>query len=181
MSKQIKQMEMDALKATFAGVRDLVVLTASGVSCQTDNQLRLGLRRKNIRLQVVKNSLARRVFDELGLQSSKFWDGPTVVAWGASSLAELSRELDAILRKNERIKPKGAIAEGQEVTFKQALLMPTRAEAIGRVVGLVLSPASRLLSQIMGPASRIVSQIKTLSEKTEAAAPDAGAAPASVP
>ena len=44
MSKKIKQMEMDALKATFQGVRDLVVLTATGVDCQSDNTLRLGLR-----------------------------------------------------------------------------------------------------------------------------------------
>src|SRR5437879_4769873 len=118
MSKQIKQMEMAALKKAFEGVRDLVVLTATGVSCQTDNQMRMGLRKKSIRLQVVKNSLARRVFDELGLHGSNFWEGPTLIAWGAGSLAELSRELDAILRKNDRIKPKGAIAEGQEVTFK---------------------------------------------------------------
>jgi len=180
MSKQIKQMEMDALKETFAGVRDLVVLTASGVNCQTDNQLRLGLRKKNIRLQVVKNSLAQRVFDELGLHATKFWEGPTVVAWGANSLAELSRELDGILRKNERIKPKGAIAEGQEVTFQQALSMPTRAEAIGRVVGLVLSPAGRLVSQIAGPGSRLLSQIKTLAEKGEAA-PAGGEAAVAAP
>jgi len=181
MSKQIKQMEMDALKNTFAGVRDLVVLSATGVSCQSDNQMRLGLRKKNIRLQVVKNSLARRVFDELGLHGENFWDGPTLIAWGAGSLAELSRELDAILRKNDRIKPKGAVAEGQEVTFRQALSMPTRTEAIGRVIHLVLSPASRLVSQITGPAARVVSQIKTLGDKVQAAGPAEAEAAATAP
>src|ERR1700674_4713556 len=106
MSKQIKQMEMDALKQTFQGIQDLVLLTVSGMNSQVDNQMRLTLRKKNIRLQVVKNSLARRVFEEMGLQVAKYWEGPTTVAWGAGSLAELSRELDTLFKKNDKVKVK---------------------------------------------------------------------------
>jgi large subunit ribosomal protein L10 len=172
MSKQIKQMEMDALGKTFREVRDLVALSVSGLDSRADNQLRLSLRKKNIRLQVVKNSLARRVLGEMGITAEKFWDGPTTLAWGASSLAELSRELDEVRKKHEKaIKPKGAVADGQAVTFEQALKMPTKAEAIGRVVMLALAPASRLLSQIKGPASQVAGQIKTLSEKAEGEKP----------
>src|SRR5207302_10329185 len=87
MSKQIKQMEMDALKTTFQDVRDLVILSVSKVSCQADTQMRTALRKKNIRLRVVKNSLARRVFDEMGMKVEKVWEGPTTLAWGANSLA----------------------------------------------------------------------------------------------
>src|SRR2546423_3732808 len=158
MSKQIKQMEMDALKKTFAGVQDLVVLSPSGMTVQADNQLRQALRKKNIRLQVVKNSLTRRVFDELGMRVSKYWEGTTLLAWGAGSLAELSRELDAALRKNDKIKIKGAVSEGQEVAFAQALKMPTRAEAVGRIIALLQSPAGRLISQIQAPAARVAAQ-----------------------
>jgi large subunit ribosomal protein L10 len=168
MSKQIKQMEMDALGQSFQGVRDLVALTITGLDSKADNQVRLNLRKKNIRLQVVKNSLARRVLGGLGVNAENIWAGPTTLAWGGTSLAELSRELDEVRRKYEKfIKPKGAIADGQEVTFEQALKMPTRPEAIGRVVMLALAPASRLLSQILGPASQVAGQIKTLREKTE--------------
>src|SRR5438067_9856277 len=101
MSKQIKQMEMDSLKATFQDVRDLVVLTVQGLNSQLENQLRLALRKKSIRLQQVKNSLTRRVFDELGMRVSSYWEGPTTLAWGAGSLAELSRELDTLFKKND--------------------------------------------------------------------------------
>src|SRR5919201_1488619 len=127
MSKQIKQMEMDALKQTFRDVRDLVILSHHTLSCQADNQLRAALRKKDIRLQVVKNSLARRVFDEIGLKVSRCWEGLTMLAWGAGSLAELSKELDALVRKNDKaLKVKSAVSEGQEIDFKQALAMPTR-------------------------------------------------------
>jgi large subunit ribosomal protein L10 len=176
MSKQIKQMEMDALKGTFQDVRDMVVLSVTGIDCQTDNQLRLSLRKKNIRLQVVKNSLTRRVFHELGLQvgdDSPYWLGPTAVAWGGASIKELSLELEnqiaELVRKNaklkDRFKFKGSISDGRAIPFEVGKTLPTKAEAIGRVIQLALSPAARLLGQIRGPAATVAGQIKTIGEK----------------
>jgi large subunit ribosomal protein L10 len=167
MSKEIKQMEMNALEHTFKGVRDLVMMSVQGVNSQHDNQARLGLRKKSIRLQVVKNTLARRVFGQLGLQMSKCWEGPTTVAWGAGSLSELSRELETAFKNNDKVKFKCAVADGQEVSFDQALKMPTRAEAIGRVIMLALSPAGRIAGQLRGPAGKVAGQVKSLSEKKE--------------
>ncbi len=167
MSKKIKQMEMDALKKTFHGIQDLVFLSSSGVNCQTDNQMRLAMRKKKIHLQVVKNSLARRVFNDLGLKLDKCWVGPTTVVWGAGSVAELSRELEGHIKKNNKMKVKAVLAEGQEISFDRALKMPTRTEAIGMVIALALSPARRLMAQVLAPASTIAGQIKSLSEKSE--------------
>ena len=181
MSKQIKQLQMDALKKTFTGVRDLVVLNVTGVNAMLDNSVRHNLRKKNIRLQMVKNSLTRRVFGELGLTlsgDSPFWKGNSLLAWGAGSIAELSQALDAELKGKsaaqlkDKLTVKGAIADGLPVSFQVALKMPTRAQAIGRIVSLALAPASRLVSQILAPASNVAGQIKTLSEKKpEEAAP----------
>jgi large subunit ribosomal protein L10 len=167
MSKQVKQLEMDALKTTFKDVRDMVVLSTTGVGCTADNQMRLGLRKKNIRLHIVKNSLARRVFDELGVELGDIWSGPTALAWGAGSLAELSRELAALAKKNDKIKFKGAVSEGAPLPFERALTMPTRTEAIARAISLALSPASRLATQILSPAARVAGQLKTLGERSE--------------
>jgi large subunit ribosomal protein L10 len=174
MSKQIKQMEMAALRQTFQSVRDLVVLSSNKFDCQADTQVRAGLRKKQIRLQVVKNSLCRRVCDELGLNLGNVWAGNTVLAWGGNSLAELSKEVDTLAKKYDKLlKVKGAVSEGQAISFKEALAMPTKPEALGRIVSLALSPASRLVSQILGPAAQVASQIKSLSEKKEEAAPAA--------
>jgi hypothetical protein len=45
MSKQVKQMQMDLLAKTFAGVRDMVVFSATVIDSTTENQIRLGLRK----------------------------------------------------------------------------------------------------------------------------------------
>src|ERR1700736_3428397 len=126
MSKQIKQMEMDALKSTFQGVRDMVLMSISGVDAQGNYQLRSNLRKKNIRLQMVKNSLARRVFGEMGVQVTNFWEKSTFVVWGAGSLAELSRELDGLIKKNDKIKVKTAVSDGLELPFDRAKTLPTK-------------------------------------------------------
>jgi large subunit ribosomal protein L10 len=175
MSKVIKQMQMDDLKGTFKGVRDMVMLNVVGLDAITNNQLRLALRKKGIRMQVVKNTLARKVFGDFGFKVEKAWAGATTVAWGGSSIADLSKELQDIVKKHEKfIKVKTALADGQEVTFDLALKMPTRAQAIGRVVSLALAPAARIAGALRGAGGTVASQIKTLSErKEEAAAPEA--------
>jgi large subunit ribosomal protein L10 len=183
MSKVIKQMEMDALRGTFEGVRDAVVLSVKGLNCQLDGSLRAKLRQKNIRLQVVKNSLTRRVLNDLGIRidvDSPIWAGPTTLAWGANSIAELSRAIDEELRKSkiapqykDKVAVKGAIADGQVISFELAVKMPTRMEAIGQILSAILAPGSAIAGCLTGPIAQVASQIQTISEKTEGAAAEA--------
>lgn len=181
MSKVIKQMEMDALKKTFSGVKNLVLFSQGKLGAIAENTLRLGLRKKNVRLQMVKNTLARKVFTDLGIELKDVWTGNTVIAWGGGeSVKDLSRELEAAFKEatkkdpkfGEKIKVKSAVAEGEQVTFDQALKMPTRLEAIGEVVGMILGPGAALAACLQGPGGQIASQIdsKTKEEAAPAAA-----------
>src|SRR6185295_2032499 len=88
MSKVIKQLQMDALKATFKDVKDLVVLSIKGVNSQVEGTFRTNLRKKKIRVQMVKNSYTRRVLSELGIDipvDSPVWKGTTLLAWGPAA------------------------------------------------------------------------------------------------
>jgi len=168
-------------------LRDMVMLSMSGVDCHAENQMRLTLRKKNIRLLMVKNSLCRRVFDDLGLPTKTPWEGPTVLAWGAGSIAELSRSIDEQLKNpktapvyKDKVKIKGAVAEGQSLGFEEAKIRPTREEALAAVLAAILGPAAQIAGCLTGPAAQVASQIQTISEKKEEAAPLEGAAPAEV-
>jgi ribosomal protein L10 len=191
MSKVIKQMQMDALKETFGAAKDYVVLNIVGLNAVADNQFRSTLRKKNVRLLQVKNSLARLAFKDLGIDigsDSDYWKGSTTFAWGATSVSELSRSIEAELKNpktqaqfKDKVKIKGAIAEGLLVPFAVALKMPTRQEAIARVLMLALAPGARIAGQIIGPASQLAGQIKQVSEKKEEAAPTPEPAPEAAP
>jgi len=172
MSKQVKQMQMDALAKAFGGVRDFVVFSASGIDATTENNIRIGLRKKNVTMMTVKNSLMRRVFADSGITlDDATWTGPTTIAWGGESVKDLSREIEKALLKNDKtkdkVKMKTALAEGQQVPFAKALTMPTRKEAIGEIIGAILGAAGSIAAALTGPASQVASQIQTISEKKE--------------
>jgi len=177
MSKQVKQMQMDALAKDFAGVSELVLLTISGVDAQTENAMRLTLRKKNVRLQMVKNSLFRRVFTSTSTLPEETWNGPTVIAWGGDSLKGLSKEIETFLKDvklKDKLKVKTAFAEGQPLPFAKALTMPTRLEAIGEVVAALMGPANSIASALTAAAGELASQLQTIAEK----APEGEPAPA---
>lgn len=178
MSKLVKQMQMDALKKTFGDTRDLVLLSISGVNAVAENQARLQLRKKNIRLHTVKNSLAARVFKDMGLNGlEEHLKGPITVAWGSSSIADLSKQIDDWAKKEKKVLPKIAVADGAVVPFETAKKFPTRAQAIGEVIGLILGPGRQIVAQLMGPGGKVAGQIKTIADRPEEAPPAAPAAP----
>jgi len=182
MSKFIKQLEMDDLRRTFKSVRDVVLLTAEKLDAQGEYTLRKKLREKKVSLRQVKNSLTRKVFKEMAFQvpdDSPFWAKSTVVAWGAGSIKELSQAIDAELKVKantatapayrEKVRVKGAIADGQPITFEQGIVMPTRLELIGQIIGMALGPASQIAGCLIGPVGQVASQVEQISKKEEAA------------
>jgi ribosomal protein L10 len=177
MSKVIKQMAMNALRQSFEGVRDLVVMSVKGLNSQQEHALRMTMRKKNIHLQVVKNSLTRRVFHDLGLNiadDSPYWIGPTMLAWGTDSAGELGRAIDGELKNpktaavyKDRVNIKGGIVDGQAADFMLMTKMPTRAEALASLLAAIIGPAGAIASCLTGPAAQVASQIQTLAEKKE--------------
>jgi large subunit ribosomal protein L10 len=183
MSKLVKQMEYTALEKTFSGVRDLVLLSPARIDSGTEYNFRKQLREKKVRVQMVKNSLARRVFEAQGVKlDDKVWAGTTLVAWGADSIKDLSRAVDGLIKEIEKkdpkqkdkLKVKTAVADGQPVPMAAALVMPTRLEAIGEVIAAMLGAVSEIAGGLTGPAAQVASQIATLADrKEEAPAPAA--------
>ncbi|MCS7166787.1 MAG: 50S ribosomal protein L10 [Gemmatales bacterium] len=174
MSKLVKQLQMESLRKTLSGVQDLILLNIQKLDAKTTTQMRLDLRRKNIRLHMVKNTLAARVFRDLGLEVPEdCWRGPTILAWGGSSIAQLAREVEdwANRIKTEKpqviFEPKIAVVEKRSVSFEEAKHFPTREEALARLVNLVLAPAAYLIGQLRGPASRLVAQLRARAEQGE--------------
>src|SRR5215207_5802489 len=171
MSKVVKRMELDALDNTFNGVRDMVVLTSTKVDAGLDHLFRSSLRGKKVRVQMVKNSLVKRVLAKSGIElGDGIWAGTTLIAWGTDSIKDLSKAVDGTLKDaakkdpkvGDKIKVKTAVADGQAVPIATALTMPTRQEAIGEVIGMVIGAASAIAGCLTGPAAQVASQVQTI-------------------
>jgi ribosomal protein L10 len=180
MSKKIKDLELNHLRETFKGVKDMVLLEPLKLDSASDFEMRKKLREKKIKVKMVKNSLMKKVFDENGV-AVDIGVGPTLLVWGAESIKELGTAVDGVLkdlRKDPkaplRIKEKTAVAEGQPVPLDVAKTMPTRKEAIGEVIAAILGPAQAIAGCLVGPANAIAGILKAIEEKGPAAAPATG-------
>jgi len=171
MSKYVKEMLMDQLKSDLNGSRSVLIVDLKGLDGVSENRLRLDLRKKAIRLRALKNTLARRVFDDMGLGGlSQFLEGPSVAVWGGDGVAELAKELSTQVKKLKKPEIKGGAVEGTIIGPAQVediTKLPSREALIGRVVGLALSPVQRVVSLANAPASGLLGQLKTMAEPAE--------------
>jgi ribosomal protein L10 len=187
MSKKIKEMELTTLRNTFRGVKNYVILEPIKVDSATEFELRRKLREKKAKAQLVKNSFAKKVFTENGIEVDA-WSGPTLLIWGTESIKELSNAVDGLLKElkkdpkaPDKFKVKTAVADGQAVTFDVAKTMPTRLEAIGSVVAALLGPGSAIAGCLTGPATQLAGILKAIEEKGEKGGGEGAAAPAEAP
>jgi large subunit ribosomal protein L10 len=175
MSKYVKDLQMQALRKMFDGVEDVVVADVIGLDSKQSYDLRVALRKKNIKVQVVQNSLARKVFLDMGLPDmGDILVGSSAVFWGGDGIIELAREIADFAKKLEKLELKGLAMSGQAFKGKeqveQVSRLPSRQELLGQIVGVIMGPVSSVINLATGPGSLVASQIKSIAEKEAAPA-----------
>jgi large subunit ribosomal protein L10 len=168
MSKYVKELMMDQLRAELDDNRSVLIIDLKGLDAVAENRLRLDLRKKNIQMRAVKNTLARRVFNDAGLGGlDQFLTGPNVAVWGGDGVAELAKELSDQVKKLKKPEIKGGAVDGVVIGPQQVediTKLPSREALIARVVSLALAPVQRVVSLANAPASGLLGQYKTLAE-----------------
>ncbi len=169
MSKPIKNLTVEAYKKRFGGLDGAVLIEIKSIKSNQANQLRGTLAQKNVRVTVVKNNLAKQALKGTKLEKvSELLTGAVGVAYGGDSVVTIARTLVEMAKEMEVLKFRGALMDGQIFSADQIEELskyPTKAEAQGQTVTLILSPAKKLAGQIVGPGRKIASLIKAIEEK----------------
>lgn len=170
MSKYVKDLITKDLRNRLEGVDDALLVDVIGLKNDKNVALRQRLRKKNIHLLVVKNSLARRATEgtrlERAFESSQ---GTMALIWGGEDIISLAKEVISIAEdKNfEPFTPKGGVMDGQPLAGDQVRAVskwPSRKEQLSILSGQILSPGAKLSSQLLGAGAKLASQIKKKSE-----------------
>ena len=172
MSKPVKEMIMADYKRRFQDLDGALVVDIRGIEANANNTMRLGLAEKNIRITVIKNTLAKKAFEDTPLQGlMPALQGPSALAYGAESVVDLARVLVEWARKIDDLDLKGAILDGDYYDgaegVKRLSLFPTREEAQAKVVQLVLSPGGRAVGAATSPGAKLLSIIKEIQQRLE--------------
>lgn len=187
MSKPVKELVKKELEKRLDGVTSLAVIGFTGLDAISTNTVRSRLHKKDIRVTVVKNSVARQAFKDMGIETAgDLLDGPCAIAYGSDSVVTVVRELMELGKDAKALTIKGAFMEGtifQEGQIDALSKYPTRDEAIARVLSSILSPGRKVAAAVLAPGSKLASVLKTIEENgggpnaPKAQAPEAQVAP----
>src|SRR5262245_46055250 len=94
MSKYVKELVTQHLKSRLNGVDDLLVVDVIGLTSNNAMELRKRLRKSNVELMVVKNSLARRATEGTRLAAAfEGASGTMAICWGGEDIVGLARTI----------------------------------------------------------------------------------------
>lgn len=173
MSKPIKSIMMrDYGSRVGVDTKDAMLISIRGLKAVDNTKVRNQLAKKQIKITVVRNSLARKAFEKSELAPlAELMTGASALAYGGESVIQVAREIVELIGKFPAIELKGAILDGQlfegKAGVEELSKFPTKDEAIGRVVTLVVSPGRKLMGQIKGPGGALAGIVKSIEEKLE--------------
>lgn len=172
MKKDKKVLVIESLAAQLASTPNFYVVDLEGMNAQKTSMLRRECFAQNIKLVVVKNTLLRRALEQTGVEDAAqlfpVLSGSTAVMFTetVNAPAKLIKSFGA-----EHGKPvlKGALVQEcayvGEDQLDTLINIKSREQLIGDIVGLILSPAQRLVSAITSSGSNVAGIVKTLAER----------------
>ena len=188
MSKYVKDLLTGHLRSRLEGVGDAILVNIVGMDANSNSRLRQELRKKNISITLVKNSLARRATEGTPLNAAfQGAEGTLAVVWGGEDIVSLAKEVSRLseLKEFTGFEAKGGAMDGSKLSaadVKDVSTWPSREEQLSLLLGQILSPGAKLSSQLIGTGGALASQIKQKSEgeeqKSETEEGSADAAPA---
>lgn len=168
MSKAVKGMVTAELATRFEGLASACLVDLTGLDVQAQESIRRMVREKSGRLQVVKNSLARRAMAGGPLEPlGHAMDGPCAVVTTSESLIDVAKGLVEAAKEFTELTLKEAILDGDPglLTVLQLSKMKSRAELFSEIAMLLASPGRALAGCLSSPQSKIAGCLKAIIEK----------------
>ena len=170
MSKPVKDLVTKEYKDRYGELDSACVVSVIGLDGVAANRLRRELLAKRVRLQTVKNSLAKRAFSDTKLAPlGKGLEGPCALVTGGDSIIDVAKILVETRTKYPQIELRVGILGGEPelIPVEQMARMKSKHELIAEIAMLLASPARRLAGCLQGPGGRLAGVVKAIIEKHE--------------
>jgi len=168
MSKPVKELVTQELKAKYSGVSSALVVDMTGMDVLTQEKFRKSLRAKSAKVEIVKNSLARRAWQGGPLEPlGVALEGPCAIVVGTESIIDIAKTLVEAAKEFNKLTLKKAIFEGDPdlVSVEQLSKMRGKNELLGEIAMLVSSPGRAIAGCLRSPQSKIAGCLKAIVDK----------------
>src|SRR3989442_1156306 len=185
MNKQEKAREIESLRSELQSQPPTFVLAYRGLTVNQVSALRKKVRATSSRYRVVKNRLALRVIKGTPYEGlAPHFEGPTAIAYSTKDPASLAKVLEEFTRDNQGLQVKAALVDGRIVdpqSIKALASLPSREVLVGRLLGALNAPMTRLVRVLKAPHRNLVRAMDEIARKKQATSQDPpapGATPA---
>ena len=167
-----KQKQVADLKTILASTQTAIVAHYQGISVAKITKLRSDLRKSNVKLQVIKNTLvSRAVTGNENLDALKdSFQGPTALAYTSGDPVGLAKVLTEFAKKEEKFKIRAGALGGKLLAPKEieALAkLPSKEVLLSRLVGALQSPYAGLVYTLSGVLRKFVYALDAVRRKKE--------------
>ena len=176
-----KQQRVEDLVSELKGATTYVFVATRGLTVAQDTEMRAELRKAGVKFAVIKNTVLRRVFAELGFEGlDEVFQGPTAVGYSNDIIAP-AKVLAKYSEDFEPMEIKGGIIDGKVATVAEIVALskvpdPTTLQT--QVAYSLLFPFTKLAMLVKAVAEK---KQEEGGEAAPVAAPAAVEAPAEAP
>lgn len=152
LTKEQKTRQINDLTDKLQRSKAVVLATYRGLKLDEITELRRTLKKEGISVQVVKNTLLKRVFEADGKEIPKeTLEKPLAVVFSADDEITPAKLVAIFCKEHEKLEIVGGVYEDKVVTgdvIMQLALLPSRDELLARVVGTFSAPISRFVGAL---------------------------------
>ena len=118
-----KQQRVEELVSELKGATTYVFVATRGLTVAQDTEMRSELRKAGVKFEVIKNTVLRRVFAELGFDGlDEVFEGPTAVGYSDDIIAP-AKVLAKFSEDFEPMEIKGGIIDGKVATVAEIVAL----------------------------------------------------------
>ena len=171
MNRDQKAAVIDDVAAQISGSEAVYAVDYRGISMPQAAELRTKLRDADATFRVVKNTLGERAADKAGAEGLKeLLDGPTAMTFVRGDAAAAAKALRDFRRGTggTLLEFKGGWMNGQPLTPEDVdaiAQLPSREVLIGRLVGLIASPLSGLVTALNNLPAGLARQLQAIADQ----------------
>ena len=169
MNKEQKKNYITEMTSEFNDSKAVLVTHYQGLTMTQLDKLRSQMREHGIRFKITKNRITKLALENTKCKDlSNLFSGPTAVAFGDDAIIS-ARILSKFSKDNENLKLLGGIM-GEEVLDQEGVQnvanLPTLDEARAKIVGILATPPSKLVSILLARSEKMSNLSPEISEKT---------------
>ncbi|GJQ57366.1 MAG: 50S ribosomal protein L10 [Candidatus Scalindua sp. AMX11] len=170
MSKKMKSLIVEELVKDYkVNANGFVVLGYKGVNAQQADSFRRDLTDKEVKVRVVKNTLASIAFKEIGISElGQVLDGPSVVATTNHDPVELIKLLDKWSKKIAELKILGGLVDGKLLSLDDVetlATIPSRQDVFAQILFGINAPLMQLANVFNAVVSNIYLVLVSIEQK----------------